>query len=1677
MSSKKNRRPAASRRPARRARRLGLLVAGALGVLCFALGHIPVSNAATIPTGPTPVDTVIRPDGSAAYVLDQGDSTVCVVDTATNQQTGMWPLGLPPGTVQDFDWHAGSQQLHIGCSNGSVLSLDPATGLVTTIIPTTGANYKVIVAENRNPGILGWGVDVNTGSLDQFLPGGIVTPVMPMFVGTEVELVAKRVDSQAPTPWDDFLLLVGTGGGGTTPTVGAYDRVSGAPPWYATWIGQPATTTGITTSTMGQAYVSATDPVTNDGLLLQYLLPTTSFAVPPISTFVGVPANDLDMAGPFVTVMLADPGGIRIRTFDAADPNNVLDAGGLLVDPTLFAGPSCATWGDAVGDLDGIYFLGVDGTQGATGQDYGGVRDIWVDPPLGTFGALTPYPVPTSSYEVLASEAIPCLDCPPREVDGRGSLDGADTGGGYPGTGSILSVQYSTAEEIRTIPLVRVPGVGMDLDLTLTYRSRRDFDYRYGQGWTLNQDVRLRTEPNGDKTYSNGYGRLDTYTFVPGGTYLPPIHYDTTLGVQGATTTITNRFGKVSTFSNATGQRTSLADRYGNAITYTWTGDRLTAITDTLGRTYTLNYGPSGRLSSIVDFGGRTWTFSYDYLGQLRSITTPATTQFPQGRTTWFSYSGNNTDVRFRSNLLRVWSPKGDVIQTLAYDGFDRVTGETIGDGTYAMSYAVPATNLVTTVTDPSGTTFAWTFDPSGMPLKKEVFTRGLRQNEPASYVTTYAINATTKLVDHVVLPRGNRIDYTYDNSLNLIEVRRKEADVPGHGATDIVQTWAYAGAFNQATQYTDPQGNTTVYTVDGSGNTTQIAYPTVTSPANQTITETFTFDPQGRILTATDGTNRSVAFAYYTAGPQTGYLQTVTRDPAGLALTTTFGYDQYGNVTSIQDPRSNTVSVTVDAENFVTEVQAPSPLNYRRRVTYDANRSVASVEVENIDRQGNQDGTTPWITTTYAYDVLGRLVQRTVPLTAATDAVTTYEYDGLGNLTLVVDAENGRTTYAWDERQLLWKATMGEGTAVEGTIEYTYNENGSLVTVKNPRGYETQSTYDLFDRRTQVTNALSHYTTFQYDASSNLTVVEAYDSQATLLARTTRYFDEVDRLWKTVRDRFGPGLTASYPQTVVTRDAAHRVTQVTDPLSNSTSYQYDGAGRLTQVLDAAGNHRDFTLDANGNVTTLSVTDIPAAGPSETFVTEFDYDVLNRRTERREIDRLNGQNILTTTFEYDSRSDLTFRTDAENHPVRWTYDLASRLVTYERALQIGQSIDDFTQAIQETFAYDAMGRLTALTDDNYNSTGYSYDARGQLTQTTYADTRYVTYGHDLNGNLHEWTDQNGTHVVNTHDALDRLTYRTVTRGTNVLGSTYEQFSYDGLDRTLTAVDDDYQVEMTWDSVGNLLKDRQGYNAQGQEQWMSVRTGYSDAGATTALTYPSGFQLTHGRDSIYRLTSLQDVAAATNIATFTWQGVGRLATTSNQNGTSTAYTWDGFARIQEIDHQLPTAQTFHKFEYAYDKVHNRRMEKNTFDAAWIATLPAQVQTFLERPERQGRRLRLRLGLPAGGRPLRRHEPAPGGPDPREPAVREERGLHAGRPGEPEPGPYHAAHAPVHGDLRRRRGEPVHGRGRRGADPRQQREPEGRRDLRLRLRLREPARPGPPVRHPDPDRRLPLRRARA
>ncbi len=1288
-----------------------------LVLVVLLVGHLPGALAQGIPTGPNPVDTVTLADGSAAYVLNSGNSTVTVVDPKANLSTGTLTLPIPPNTCMDMDWSVSLQQLVVGCNNGQVWTVDPATGVATLSLSNPAANYSQITADNLLGGALyAWGYDRNRAWLDQFLVGGVFAPATAIPFATATELIEVRPSGNPATR---YLMLLGRTGPGFV-GVSFFDRTAMTPASFPTWGPPPAVPTGIT-SLDNEAYVSATDAVTGMAYLLQ--LPYTgaffTFTVPPVWTGPAVGASDVTSAGQFLAVFCPGlTGGTDAYYFDAADPANVLQVGWINIEPNMPPAGGGSSWIDPAGSFEDLYVLVANTGASAAGQSG---QALLSDPTwngasaasiTGDYFGSRPIVADTQVWESLAcGEKGPC---PPNDSQENGGAEGAPPGGS-----TAASVQFATAEEVYSLPLFTIPGVGPPIDVSLTYRSRNVTDYRYGRGWSINQDVRVRVEPNGDRTYGNGHGRTDVFTWTGSG-FVRPAQYDSTMTAQGQTTTIATRFGTASTFQS--GYRTQVQDRYGNGVTYSWTGDQLTGITDTLNRSYSFSYGADGRLTSITDFGGRTWTLGYDYLGQLKRVTTPASTQFPQGRSVSFSYSGNNTNPALANNLVHVWSPMGEEIQTLQYDGYDRVVAETIGDGSYAMGYAaLGGADTKTTVLDRSGNTAELTYSSFGVPIKQEVFTKGLRQGEPTSYVTTFGVDQTSGLITHVSYPAGNRSDFQYDNALNLTEVRLKETNTPNQSGTDIVYSYQFGGAFNQLTRSTDPRGNVTVLQVDPQGNTTQIQRPTVTSPSTQSITETFAYDGRGRMTHAADGAGRTLDFTYYTTGSHAGYLQSVTMDQTGLALGMSFDYNQYGAMVSATDPRGATTSITVDAENYVTEVQAASPLSYRRRLTYDANRRVTLREAENLDRHGTQDPTTPWIGTSYAYDTSGRTLAMTAELNATTSATTTWVYDGSGDLLSVTNPEGGVTSYEWDERHLPFKVHLGAGSATEGTIELAYDLNGSLVSRKDPRSYETAYEYDPFGRLTRATDALGGYRFLQYDASGNPTLAEAHDPQGVLQARTSRYFDEADRLWKVVEDRFGPNISATQPTTILTRDPTGRVTQIMDPLSNGTSYSYDTAGRLTQILDAIGDHDDFYYDANGNVTSRSHTDLPAGGGSETFVTEFDYDVINRITEKREIDRLNAQSVLTTHYGYDSRNNLTWRLDAENHPVRWAYDLEDRLVSYERALQTARrsrtSLSRSPRPSSMTATTDSWGSPTTTSTRPHTSTTSGAVGRESPTRT------------------------------------------------------------------------------------------------------------------------------------------------------------------------------------------------------------------------------------------------------------------------------------------------------------------------------------------------------------------------
>ena len=1543
-------------------RPLGLLVVGVgtyVASLAFLSGALQTSADAApppmIPLGGSLKDTAVTSDAQSGqkmgYAVDPGSGGVHEFDLSSSVPTKFIDLGSPnQNAISQVDVNDTTGELVMGTANGDVLRIDPASSGVTTVATIPG-DSQVLMADESSPGTEAWATDAVTNQLMEIKASGATYGQGAMSFPSGPFAMAGK-----PIQPDTNVFALGRGSAEIvrfdSATLTFYDDSYGS---------TSVDPTGLAVGDGDYCYVSVENGANSELLQVDTRASSFGFVTPVMHTFVGTSAVDVSIAGPWVTVLLSDVGtGSTIaHVFDVGDPASTLEVGTVVLNGGQLPYGGLTTWLDSGESYDDLGFL----FSGAT-QDVGYVpgpeiMDDWSYGPATLVTTATNKPIITNAVAgAFAQEALNCTNCPcpPFDAEAQGMIPGPTPDAhGSPETGvsnagaSPGSVQYSTGEEVLTHHLVTFPGIGLDLTLNLTYRSRRDYKHRYGNSWFFNHEVRMHPEANGDVMYQSPYGRMDRYKLISG-TFQSPVHYDTSLvALPGGGYKVTDRFGTVSTF-NSLGQRTSLADRYLNTIAYTWLNGMLTQITDTRGRIYNLNYDSNFRLSSVVDYGGRVWSFSYDYMGNLRSIGSQGSNGVA---ITKFSYTSNDPQVKFQGNLLHVTNPNNERVQSLEYDEYDMVVKENLGPGEYTFSY--DASLQQTTVVDRSATTTLWTFGAFAVATEKRVFNKGIRPNAPLGgwELTKWVVDPNTGMVvteSHDASGgtyAGGRTEFTYDSSLNLTQVRRKQTDTPNNTSTDLVTTYQYVPQlFNQLTSITDPMGNVTAMAIDPQGNTTSITRPTVTQPTSQSATETATYDVKGRITSSTDAEGRLTTFSYYNSGIQFGYLHQVVRDPNGLALTTSFEYDQYGNVIAVTDPLGKKTTMTVNLGNYVTEIKSPAPLDYRRKLSYDYNGNLALVETENIDKNGVLDPTTPWIQESYTYNEMGWRLSSTKALTATETATTEYIYDGAGRLIRVDDPTGIWTSFEYDERGFLLKLKRAaQDTPNMTTVTVLHDVRGNLISLTDAEGNTTTSNYDNYDRLTKRTNALGNYIAWTYDKNGNALTSAAYDASAVLQSQTTNHFDERDRIWKRVRSRFGPGLTPSYPTTTIRHDMTNRVTEIKDPLNNKTTYSYDAVGRQVLVQDAIGNETEWILDARGQATKIKRKDVPTAGGSETFETEFVYDVLGRMTSRREIDRLNASNILTTNFSYDSRGNLTFRIDAEGNPVRWTYDLANRQTSYERALATGTGIEDFTNSILETATYDAASRLKTVSDDNLNTTIYSYDSHGRMHQTTFADAKTVSLTFDKNSLVKTRTDQNGTVFTNTRDVLSRLTTRSIARASGVLGDSSEVYTYDALNRMLTAKDNDYEVQFTYDSVGNELKETQGYTVTGQEKWRTVTSTYTDAGSRSAIQYPSAFSVSHQRDAIYRMTAMVDSAASTNIASFTFQGAGRLAKTTNQNATTTDHGYDGFARLSQLDHKNGSAQSFHTFDYLYDKVHNRRMEKNSFNSTWINSLPTGIQPFL------------------------------------------------------------------------------------------------------------------------------------
>ncbi len=419
-----------------------------------------------------------------------------------------------------------------------------------------------------------------------------------------------------------------------------------------------------------------------------------------------------------------------------------------------------------------------------------------------------------------------------------------------------------------------------------------------------------------------------------------------------------------------------------------------------------------------------------------------------------------------------------------------------------------------------------------------------------------------------------------------------------------------------------------------------------------------------------------------------------------------------------------------------------------------------------------------------------------------------------------------------------------GFGAAAAGaprTWSYTYNANGSVLTMDGPRtdvadvtSYVYYANNDADPGRrgnvATIANALGHVTSITaYNAHGQPLVIVDPNGLSTTLS-----YDSRQRL--TSRNVGGEITGYSY-------DGVGQLVRVTLPDGSFLAYGYDAAHRLTVIADNLGNRIAYALDAMGNRTQEQVFD-PVNNLAQTHATANAYDALNRLV--RVTDPGNGQ----TQYAYDGIDQLVAVTDPRNLTTAYNYDGLANL-NAQRSPDTGTTAN----------TYDSAGNLLTQTDAKGQTTSYTYDALNRVTSITFADGSKHSYGYDQGAN-----------------GAGRLTFIAEANSLNVVTDLID-YAYEPHGRTLTE-------NRTINGVT-----------------YTTRYGYDAAGRLSGLTYPSGRTLAYDFDALGRVSQMSTTpppatGGATQIVAsgITYQPFGGVKSYTLGNGQSYTRGYDQDGRI-------------------------------------------------------------------------------------------------------------------------------------------------------------------------------------
>ena len=482
-------------------------------------------------------------------------------------------------------------------------------------------------------------------------------------------------------------------------------------------------------------------------------------------------------------------------------------------------------------------------------------------------------------------------------------------------------------------------------------------------------------------------------------------------------------------------------------------------------------YDATGTLLSIIDRAGLTQTLSYSdnttpiniapFAGLLIRVTDAL------GHQLNFTYDNN-------ARIISATDPAGG-LYLYAYDNHNNLVSATYPDNRL-RAYLYENTsfsNALTGLIDENGNRFAaWAYDSQGRAISSE------HAGSVDRVTLGYGSNTTTA-TDSL----GSVRTYSFQTILGV--VRNIGVSQPaGAGSATASQSFAY-----------DPNGNVS-YRVDFNGHRTNYQYDlsrNLETSRTEGLNAAGSATPETRTITTTwDATWRLPT-------------QTVEKNASGVPLRQTdTAYDSHGNKTSqsIKDIASGNVRTTT--WNYTYNASVPGAVD---RLVITGPRSDVS-DTTTID-YWPPDATCTGSGAGYDKGCRGQIKQSTNAL----GQVTQYtRYNPHGQIEQIIDPNGLTTTLSYDARQRLTSRSSSDGSSTQ-TTQYQYDGVGQLTQITQADGSTLTYTYDGAHRLTRIADSLGNHIDYTLDAMGNRTNEAKVDPTGNLTQSLSRTIDALNRV------------------------------------------------------------------------------------------------------------------------------------------------------------------------------------------------------------------------------------------------------------------------------------------------------------------------------------------------------------------------------------------------------------------------------------------------------------------------------------------------------------------------------------------------------------------------------------